>query len=143
MSAQRSARMRITAGRWPGLPTRYGSGSGVEYTLAGLDVLLHRIGWSVQVPARRAAEQDEDRIARWREETWPVIKGRWRDLDAWLCFGDESGRKDAPGAAVAIPRSAGDRRPQQESVAGRADRHPARLPGPADLPHRHRPQAWQ
>jgi len=24
--------------------------SGVEYTLAGLDVLLHRIGWSVQVP---------------------------------------------------------------------------------------------
>jgi hypothetical protein len=22
----------------------------VDYTLAGLDVLLHRIGWSVQVP---------------------------------------------------------------------------------------------
>ncbi len=48
---------------------------GVEYTLAGMDVLLHRIGWSVQVPARRAAERDEDKIARWREETWPVIKG--------------------------------------------------------------------
>ena len=31
----------------------------VDYTLAGLDVLLHRIGWSVQVPARRAAERDE------------------------------------------------------------------------------------
>ena len=26
----------------------------VDYTLAGLDLLLHRIGWSVQVPARRA-----------------------------------------------------------------------------------------
>ena len=26
----------------------------VEYTLAGMDLLLHRIGWSVQVPARRA-----------------------------------------------------------------------------------------
>jgi len=51
---------------------------GVEYTLAGMDVLLHRIGWSVQVPARRAAERDEERIARWREETWPVIKGRRR-----------------------------------------------------------------
>src|SRR6201996_1251917 len=25
----------------------------VEYTLAGVDVLLHRLGWSVQVPARR------------------------------------------------------------------------------------------
>jgi transposase len=47
---------------------------GVDYTLAGLDVLLYRIGWSVQVPARRAAERDEDAIAAWREETWPVIK---------------------------------------------------------------------
>lgn len=46
----------------------------VEYTLAGADLLLHRIGWSVQVPARRAAERDEARIAAWREETWPVVK---------------------------------------------------------------------
>ena len=51
---------------------------GVEYTLAGMDLLLHRIGWSVQVPARRAAERDEARIAAWREETWPVVKGRRR-----------------------------------------------------------------
>jgi transposase len=49
---------------------------GVRYTLAGLDLLLHRIGRSVQVPARRAAERDEARIAAWREETWPVVKGR-------------------------------------------------------------------
>jgi transposase len=52
--------------------------SGVEYTLAGMDVLLHRIGWSVQVPARRAAERNDEKVARWREETWPVIKGRRR-----------------------------------------------------------------
>jgi len=32
---------------------------GVEYTLGGVHVLLHRIGWSVQVPARRAAERDD------------------------------------------------------------------------------------
>jgi len=51
---------------------------GVEYTLAGLDLLLHRLGWSVQVPARRAAERDELAIARWREVEWPVIKGRRR-----------------------------------------------------------------
>jgi putative transposase len=51
---------------------------GVEYTLAGVAVLLHRLGWSVQVPARRAAERDEEKIARWREGTWPVIKGRRR-----------------------------------------------------------------
>jgi len=43
-----------------------------------VDLLLHRIGWSVQVPARRAAERDEARIAVWREETWPVVKGRRR-----------------------------------------------------------------
>jgi transposase len=47
---------------------------GVEYTLAGIDLLLHRIGWSVQVPARRAAERDEVAITAWREETWPVVK---------------------------------------------------------------------
>ncbi len=51
---------------------------GVEYTLAGLDLLLHRIEWSVQVPARQAAERDEAAIAAWREETWPVVKGRRR-----------------------------------------------------------------
>ena len=50
----------------------------VEYTLAGLDVLLRRLGWSVQVPARRAAERDEAAIARWREVTWPVVKARRR-----------------------------------------------------------------
>jgi transposase len=50
----------------------------VSYTLAGADLLLHRIGWSVQVPARQAAERDEARIAAWRQETWPVVKGRRR-----------------------------------------------------------------
>ena len=51
---------------------------GVDYTLAGMDLLLRRIGWSVQVPARRAAERDGARIAPWREKTWPVVKGRRR-----------------------------------------------------------------
>ena len=51
---------------------------GAQYTLAGMDLLLHRIGWSVQVTARRAAERDEAAVAAWREETWPVIKGRRR-----------------------------------------------------------------
>jgi len=50
----------------------------VDYTLAGLDVLLHRIGWSVQVPARQAAERDEAAITAWKEADWPVLKGRRR-----------------------------------------------------------------
>ena len=39
----------------------------MECTLAGMDVLAHRIEWTVQVPARRAAERDEAAIAAWRE----------------------------------------------------------------------------
>jgi putative transposase len=50
----------------------------VEYTLAGLDLLLHRAGWSVQVPARQATERDDAAIAAWREETWPAVKARRR-----------------------------------------------------------------
>ena len=46
----------------------------VDYTLAGLDLLLHWLGWSVQVPARRAAERDEAAITGWRAEAWPVVK---------------------------------------------------------------------
>ena len=79
----------------------------VGYTLAGVDLLLHRIGWSVQVPARRAAERDEDAIAAWREETWPVRTVA--DLGAWLCFEMSPARARgrpgaAPGAAAAAPR---------------------------------------
>ena len=83
---------------------------GVEYTLAGMDVLLHRLGWSVQVPARRAAERDEGKIATWREETWPVVKARRRTwAPGWSSKTSRaraSGRRrDAPGAGAAIPRS--------------------------------------
>jgi putative transposase len=37
--------------------------------------LLHRIGFSWQVPARRAAERDEAKIAAWRAETWAKVRG--------------------------------------------------------------------
>jgi putative transposase len=49
---------------------------GARCTLAGMDLPLHRTGWSVQVPARRAAGRDETAIAAWREETRPVMKKR-------------------------------------------------------------------
>ncbi|WP_427016494.1 winged helix-turn-helix domain-containing protein [Pseudarthrobacter sp. P1] len=44
------------------------------YTRAGTGLLLHRAGWSVQVPTRRAAERDEAKIAAWKEQQWPVLK---------------------------------------------------------------------
>src|SRR4051795_6426054 len=49
---------------------------GADYTLPGLDLLLHRLGWSVQVPSRHAAERDEQQITAWREESGPQIKER-------------------------------------------------------------------
>src|SRR5258706_10286762 len=43
----------------------------VGYTLAGMDLLLHRIGWSVQGPARRGGGRDEAGDAARRGEGWP------------------------------------------------------------------------
>ncbi|MQY40007.1 hypothetical protein SRB17_80360 [Streptomyces sp. RB17] len=53
---------------------------GVEYTLAGLDLLLHRIGWSVQVPSRKAIERDEGyQLPPYAPELNPV-EGVWSHL---------------------------------------------------------------
>jgi len=46
----------------------------VPYTLSGLDYLLHRLGWSWQVPTRRAVERDDAAIAAWRNDVWPEGK---------------------------------------------------------------------
>jgi transposase len=47
---------------------------GQSYTLRGVAYLLHRNGFTVQVPTRRAIERDEERIAAWRSETWADVK---------------------------------------------------------------------
>lgn len=45
-----------------------------RYTLRGVSYLLHRMGFSPQVPAHRAIERDEQAIATWRREAWPAGK---------------------------------------------------------------------
>lgn len=47
----------------------------IRYTLRGTSYLLHRIGFTVQVPARRAVERDEAAITTWRTETWAEVRG--------------------------------------------------------------------
>ena len=47
----------------------------VRYTLRGVSYLLHRIGYSPQVPVHRAAERDELAIAAWRARTWAKVRG--------------------------------------------------------------------
>jgi transposase len=45
-----------------------------RYTVRGVSYLLHRLGFSPQVPAHRAVERDEDAIVTWRREAWPAGK---------------------------------------------------------------------
>lgn len=47
----------------------------LRYTPRGTAYLLHRMGWSPQVPRHRAAERDEDAIAQWRTLTWAKVRG--------------------------------------------------------------------
>ena len=47
----------------------------VRYTLRGTSYLLHRIGFTPQVPVHRAAERDEAVIAAWRDVTWVKLRG--------------------------------------------------------------------
>jgi len=46
----------------------------ISYSVSGVTRLLHRMGFSVQMPARPAAERDEDAINVWREATWQEVK---------------------------------------------------------------------
>jgi transposase len=46
----------------------------VRYTLRGVSFLLHRMGFSPQVPKHRPIERDEDAIVTWREEAWQQAK---------------------------------------------------------------------
>ena len=48
---------------------------GVSYTLRGVSYLLHRIGYSQQVPTRRAIERDPAAIAAWHRRRWPSVRG--------------------------------------------------------------------
>jgi transposase len=90
---------KISAGQWAGVearllaePAAYGFDAGVwtvprvarvikdltgvRYEQSGVWRLLHRWGWTLQRPARRAAERDEARIARWVKVDWPRIRKR-------------------------------------------------------------------
>jgi transposase len=49
-----------------------------HYTQPGTSLLLHRLGWSPQVSAHRAAERDEQAITTWAKEVWPRVKERRR-----------------------------------------------------------------
>ncbi|MET8957780.1 winged helix-turn-helix domain-containing protein, partial [Streptomyces sp. NPDC004533] len=50
----------------------------VSYSVSGATRLMRRLGFTPQLPARRAAERDEQAVASWREATWAQVKPRGR-----------------------------------------------------------------
>jgi len=48
--------------------------TGVRYHPGHVWRLLHELGWTRQRPARRAAERDDEAIARWIKQDWPGVK---------------------------------------------------------------------
>jgi transposase len=48
--------------------------TGQSYGISGVWYILRRLGWSVQRPAKQAAERDQAEVDRWIKETWPAVK---------------------------------------------------------------------
>ncbi|MEU1276598.1 winged helix-turn-helix domain-containing protein [Streptomyces sp. NPDC005799] len=46
----------------------------VSCSVPGATRLMHRLGFSPQVPARRVAERDEQAVTAWKEATWAEVK---------------------------------------------------------------------
>lgn len=69
----------------------------VSYSRSQVSRLLKHLGWTPQVPITRAIQRDEEAIARWRDESWPVLKAKARRERRQLVFVDESGFYLPPG----------------------------------------------
>ncbi len=54
----------------------------VSYSVSGATRLMHRLGFSPQVPARRVARRDEQAVTVWKEATWAEVKGPGRPAGA-------------------------------------------------------------
>lgn len=70
---------------------------GVRYHKDHVGRLLKELGWTPQVPIRRAIQRDEAAIQRWRAEVWPELRKRARRERRVLVFEDESGFYLLPG----------------------------------------------
>jgi transposase len=48
--------------------------TGVRFHPGHVWKILGEIGWSLQKPAKRAKERNEEAVSQWTAETWPCIK---------------------------------------------------------------------
>jgi hypothetical protein len=82
----------------------------VSYSVSGATRLMHRLGFSPQVPARRVAERNEEAVTVWKEATWTEVEERGRPAEVTSASRTRQASpavrpKDAPGVGVAAPRS--------------------------------------
>jgi len=70
---------------------------GVRYHKDHVGRLLTEVGWTAQVPVRRASQRDESAIGWWREVTWPELRAQARRERRVLVFVDEAGFYLLPG----------------------------------------------
>src|SRR5262249_39099019 len=70
---------------------------GVRYHKGHVGRLLRKLGWTPQVPIRRALQRDEVAIREWRDRAWPELQRRASRERRALVFVDESGSYLLPG----------------------------------------------
>lgn len=70
---------------------------GVRYHKGHVSRLLRELGWTPQIPIRRATQRDEASIRHWRAAVWPDLRRRARREHRVLVFEDESGFYLLPG----------------------------------------------
>jgi transposase len=70
---------------------------GIRYHKDHVGRLLKELGWTPQMPIRRAIQRDEEAIAHWRKAVWPELLGRAKRERRVLVFEDESGFYLLPG----------------------------------------------
>jgi transposase len=82
----------------------------VSYSVSAATRLMHRLGFTPQVPARRAAERDEQAVTTWKEATWAEVKPPGRPAAGSSASRTRPGsradrRPDVPGDDAGSPRS--------------------------------------
>ncbi|MFE9976875.1 IS630 family transposase [Streptomyces hirsutus] len=90
----------------------------ISYSVSGATRLMHRLGFTPQMPARRAAERDEQAITAWKEDTWPEVKGPGRPPAAG------SASRTKPAGSSGRPPSALPQAPPGGAPRGRRGRTP-------------------
>ena len=82
----------------------------VQYSIKGASLLLHRMGWTPQMPSHRAVERDEAAIISWRKHKWPAVKGARAGWARGSASPTRRGKRrdqpgPGPGPRAARPRS--------------------------------------